>query len=127
MSKTLHSLVLPCWGSPQRRCRVARQTGPKMRSRDTFPESLLSALSKEPVRAFGALMELSLGRAALKKSLEAVGSLRVAGANASLDCAARRGGPALALAIANLIRLVAWLALRWLIAKETVPADIAGS
>ena len=45
---------------------------------DTLPESLLSALSKEPVRAFGALLELSLGRAALKKSLDAVGSLRVA-------------------------------------------------
>ena len=37
-------------------------------------------------------------------------------------------GAALAFAIANLIRLVAaWLALRWLIAKETVPADIARS
>ena len=37
-------------------------------------------------------------------------------------------GAALALAITNLIRLVvAWVALRWLIAKETATAELARS
>jgi hypothetical protein len=39
-----------------------------------------------------------------------------------------RLGAALALAITNLIRLlVAWVALRWLIAKETTKAELAQS
>ena len=45
---------------------------------DTLLESFLSALNREPVRALGALLELRSGRAALKKSLDVVGCLRVA-------------------------------------------------
>lgn len=37
-------------------------------------------------------------------------------------------GASLALAISNLIRLIAaWMAIRWLIAKEATPAELAGT